>query len=1394
MKVFSFPEPFLVKPGKVRQRCFLFCFFMLTSLCMQQSLQAQSAPLYFTPIPFSDPDIIAPGRGAEQWENGSESVNYPLADTIYRSLDVYCRFPWTRIEDSVAGKYNWEFFDGLIKEAIDRGQKLSFGIMPVYDGEGTTFYDGAKSAYPLYLHKTMQSGVATTRDWISNGVWIPNWNHSYYLSRLKALNIAINNHILTTSYKGVAFKNVIYCIDIRGYGNYGEWHNAGIVEHVSDYPAGRQPTATTLKAIISHHTTVYKDWPLTLMIATFDAGQYDAIMVPAEVTHFALTTKNAWGPLGWRRDQWGATDSYLDRLLKNNEKKYGNSEPFGELIKKRFLTSPVTGEPPRYINPGGPCDYWDLERQLTEYGATSLGNGNWGKKLTGCGADNARAAFKKAGYRLIIESGVISNVISPGRPFEVQLQWKNIGIAPTYEQWDVFYELKNDSNQVIWSQVSKFKPKLFAPAEDATVFTDNLTMASDIIPGRYSLNLVIRDPSGYRKPLPLAIKGRNEDGSYTLKQVIVSPVDCTAPVARIRAKQPCNDQPALLMLDSASGNGPYDLVVNGVAFNGINTGEQFAVLDEPVQSIWSDIPKASSYIDAPVELGLKFKATVDGSIKGIRFFSPHEPTGVYTGHFWTLSGQLIDSVRFDSIKPDSWHEAYFQKPVKIKADSIYLVSYHASGGHYASTPAGLKEPVANGSLAVAGETESGGNGVYSYGNSPTFPVHSFNASNYWVDVIFTPSRFTYNLTSITDNNGCNNAGELQSLTVNFSDSCSQPADTVAYSHKASLKATKACKGKFSVILDSITGVGPFNLVINGVSYEGISLGDTIFTNEEPVQSVWQTTPTAGSYIDAPVELGMKFIPLKTGRIKGVKFFSPVDPSGVYSGRLWSSGGQLLGAVTFTNVTPNNWQEALFTTPVTVFADSTYIVSYHGEGHYAATPGGLKDPLVSGYLQIPADSLSGGNGIYAYGPAGSFPTQSFHSANYWADVLFAPDSVYDYNFHLTKITDNNGVTTNGQLYTLAVQASHECDTAAHDDTPSAQLGYEPDCVTRSINLILDSADGIPPYDLVINGVLYRDVMPGETITKISPPAASIWNATSSIVSAEDQPVELGMKFTSSTNGYIRGIRFYSPDNAAGTYTGHLWSSAGIMLDSVVFSQVSPSGWQEAWFEKPVFILADSVYVASYHSSAGHYAATPGGLRSATTSGYLTALADSLSGGNGVYHYGPSGNFPDATYNGNNYWVDVLFVPDTGFQFTFDLTAITDQAGASKTGALQTLSINAAGCPEEKPSTQARTSQPTAMTTVQPSLKDYDADISNLLYQNKPNPVTGQTIIAYSLSKPGMVNMSIYDTYGRLIKILVHGWKDAGNHTVVFEKGVLHSGVYFYRMQTGSFSSVKKLIIQ
>jgi len=153
--------------------------------------------------------------------------------------------------------------------------------------------------------------------------------------------------------------------------------------------------------------------------------------------------------------------------------------------------------------------------------------------------------------------------------------------------------------------------------------------------------------------------------------------------------------------------------------------------------------------------------------------------------------------------------------------------------------------------------------------------------------------------------------------------------------------------------------------------------------------------------------------------------------------------------------------------------------------------------------------------------------------------------------------------------------------------------------------------------------------------------SIWQnaAPSGAVDANDtSAVNLGLKFQAAASGFITGIRFYKETDNTGTHAGSLWTSTGTLLASGTFTNETGSGWQELDFASPVAITAGTTYVASYLTSAGHYAVTNSGLASAVTNGPLTALA-----AGGVYAYGSASAFPTDTYNASNYWVDVVYSP-------------------------------------------------------------------------------------------------------------------------------------------------------
>ena len=126
----------------------------------------------------------------------------------------------------------------------------------------------------------------------------------------------------------------------------------------------------------------------------------------------------------------------------------------------------------------------------------------------------------------------------------------------------------------------------------------------------------------------------------------------------------------------------------------------------------------------------------------------------------------------------------------------------------------------------------------------------------------------------------------------------------------------------------------------------------------------------------------------------------------------------------------------------------------------------------------------------------------------------------------------------------------------------------------------------------------------------------------------------MKFTSTASGYITGIRFYKAAANTGTHTGSLWTSNGQLLATGSFTGESASGWQQLNFATPVAITANTTYIASYHTTSGHYSVNRSYFSQQYTSGSLVVPANG-----GVYKYGATGA-PTSSYQGSNYWVDVV----------------------------------------------------------------------------------------------------------------------------------------------------------
>ncbi|HYI93632.1 MAG TPA: DUF4082 domain-containing protein [Bryobacteraceae bacterium] len=243
--------------------------------------------------------------------------------------------------------------------------------------------------------------------------------------------------------------------------------------------------------------------------------------------------------------------------------------------------------------------------------------------------------------------------------------------------------------------------------------------------------------------------------------------------------------------------------------------------------------------------------------------------------------------------------------------------------------------------------------------------------------------------------------------------------------------------------------------------------------------------------------------------------------------------------------------------------------------------------------------------------------------------------------VTTITTTNVALRNGSVLIPATVA-YNATTRVVTLTPSSPLAAL-STFTATISTGVKDSSG--------NALAANRIWSFTTATPPSCPC-TIWS-TSTVPGnpAVNDPnaVELGVKFRTDLNGFITGVRFYKGATNTGIHVGTLWSSSGQVLRTATFINETASGWQQVNFSNPVAVTANTVYVASYHTTVGNYATDNGYFATAgVDNAPLHLLQNGVSAGNGVYAYSATaGNtFPSNTFQSSNYWVDVAFVITVG----------------------------------------------------------------------------------------------------------------------------------------------------
>jgi hypothetical protein len=511
------------------------------------------------------------------------------------------------------------------------------------------------------------------------------------------------------------------------------------------------------------------------------------------------------------------------------------------------------------------------------------------------------------------------------------------------------------------------------------------------------------------------IELRNSANTLVAGSVSYDPATRTATFGATAALAPSSLY-TIIVKGGASGPRVTDVTGNALASTFTSSFTTAAPSACPC-SIWDPAVAVPAIADTgdgnAVELGVKFRADADGFITGQRYYKSAANSGTHLANLWTAAGALVASTTFAAETASGWQEATFASPVAVTANTQYIASYHTNTGHYAVTggyfaSAGVDTPP----LHALASTASA-NGVFQYGAS-AFPTGSYNATNYWVDVVFNTSggadTTAPTVVSKTPAAGAPGVSTATTVTAAFSEAIAAAtvntttfelrnaantlvASTVTYdvaSRTATLRpnAVLAADAVYTARLHG----GATDPRIKDVAGNALAADVSwSFTTAAPGScpcSLWGT-PVVG-VADAgdasAVELGVKFRADADGFVSGIRYYKSAANTGTHIGNLWSTAGAKLATASFANETATGWQLVLFSAPVAVTANTTYIASYHTDsGHYAATSG----YFLAGLDTPPLHAIPNGtspNGVYQYGASG-FPSSSFNATNYWVDLVF-----------------------------------------------------------------------------------------------------------------------------------------------------------------------------------------------------------------------------------------------------------------------------------------------------------------------------------------------------------------------------------------------------------------------
>jgi chitodextrinase len=395
-------------------------------------------------------------------------------------------------------------------------------------------------------------------------------------------------------------------------------------------------------------------------------------------------------------------------------------------------------------------------------------------------------------------------------------------------------------------------------------------------------------------------------------------------------------------------------------------------------------------------IGTVFQSSVAGQITGLRFYKAATNTGTHVGGLYTDTGTLLGQVTFSGESASGWQQQNLTTAVNISANTNYVVAYVAPGGHWAADVNYFNSAYTNSPLtAVATSSDSIGNGRYNGGGSSlSYPNYAYNATNYYADVVFSPSS------------GGSVPGAPSNLTataascsqINLSWTASTGTVTGYYVYRNSSQVGTTSSTSYSDTgLAASTQYSYYVVAYNSNGNSGNSNTAQATTPACASYSIWSnsTTPSNPDNGNTTAQtIGTVFQSSVAGQITGLRFYKAATNTGTHVGGLYTDTGTLLGQVTFSGESASGWQQQNLTSAVNISASTNYVVAYLApNGHWPADVNYFNSAYTNSPLTAVATSSDRiGNGRYNGGGSTlSYPNYAYNATNYYADVVFSSSS-------------------------------------------------------------------------------------------------------------------------------------------------------------------------------------------------------------------------------------------------------------------------------------------------------------------------------------------------------------------------------------------------------------------